>query len=123
MKFNQVNKLGLTGKIIVSGLLYLRVHHILCALGLRAYLLVWREEGEFFYEAFSVFPSLYFTLFFGVMGACLIRRHGGSRLACQVLPAIGAVSILELATSSGSFRMSDAPNLHLVRQLLNLLKL
>ena len=76
VRFNQVNKLGSTGKIIVNGLLYLHVHHILCALGFRAYLSVWREVGEFFYEAFSVFPSLYFTLFFSVTGACLLTGLG-----------------------------------------------
>ena len=43
---------------------------------------------------------------------------GGSWLGCQVLSAIGAVSILELAASSGSSRMSQAPNLHLVTQVL-----
>ena len=45
---NQVNKLALTGKNIVSGLSYLCVHHILCDFGFRAYLLVRQEEGEFF---------------------------------------------------------------------------
>ena len=38
--------------------------------------------------------------------------RGGSWLGCQVLPAISAVSILELAANSGSSRMSRAPNLH-----------
>ena len=41
----------------------------------------------------------------------------GSWLGCQVLPVIGAVSILELAANSGSSRMSWAPNLHIVTQL------
>ena len=36
----------------------------------------------------------------------------GSCLDCQVLPAIDAVSILELAANSGSRRMSEALNLH-----------
>ena len=76
MKFNQVNKLASTGKIIVSGLSYLCVHHILCVLGFRAYLLVWQEEGEFFYKAYSVFPSLHFTLFFSVTGASLLAGLG-----------------------------------------------
>ena len=35
----------------------------------------------------------------------------GSWLVCQILPAIGAVSILDLAANSGSSRMSQAPNL------------
>ena len=42
---------------------------------------------------------------------------GGSWLGCQVLPAIGAVSILELAVNSGSSRMSRAPNLQRVTKL------
>ena len=42
---------------------------------------------------------------------------GGSWLGCQVLPAIGAVSILELAANSGSSRMSWAPNLQRAMKL------
>ena len=50
---------------------------------------------------------------------CLSSRGcEGSWLGCQVLPAVGAVSILELAANSGSSRMSQAPNLHLVMQFL-----
>ena len=42
---------------------------------------------------------------------CLSSQgRGGSWLGCQVLPAIGAVSILELAASSGSSMMCQAPN-------------
>lgn len=37
---------------------------------------------------------------------------------CQVLQVIGAVSFLELAANSGSSRMSQAPNVHLVTWLL-----
>jgi len=47
------------------------------------------------------------------------QEHGGSWLDCQVLPAIGAVSIMELAASSGSSRMFQAPNLHRAMQLFN----
>ena len=39
-------------------------------------------------------------------------------MVCQVLPAIGVVSILELAATTGSSRMSQAPNLQLAMQLL-----
>ena len=42
--------------------------------------------------------------------------RGGSWLGCQVLQAISAVSILELAANSGSSRMSRAPNLHTLRE-------
>ena len=38
-------------------------------------------------------------------------------LGCLDLPTIGAVSILELVTNSGSSRMSQAPNLYIVTQL------
>ena len=51
-------------------------------------------------------------------GCLSSQRHGGSWLGCQVLSAISAVSILELASCSGSSRISWAPNLHLVMQLL-----
>ena len=37
--------------------------------------------------------------------------RGGSWLSCQVLPAISAVSITELAANNGSSRISRAPNL------------
>ena len=40
-----------------------------------------------------------------------------SWLGCQVLPSIGAVSMLELAANSGSTRMSQAPTHHVVGQL------
>ena len=40
---------------------------------------------------------------------------------CQVLPAISAVSILELVANSGGSKMSWAPNLHIVTQLFMIL--
>ena len=40
------------------------------------------------------------------------------QLGFQVLPAIGALSVCSWFASSGSSRMSRAPNLHLVTQLL-----
>ena len=42
---------------------------------------------------------------------------GGSWLGCQVFPAMGTISILELAANSGSSRTSKAPNLHLATKL------
>ena len=46
-------------------------------------------------------------------GCLSYQARGGSWLGFQVLPAISAVSILELAAISGrSYRMSWAPNLH-----------
>ena len=51
------------------------------------------------------------------MGAFFTFLGGGSWLDCQDLPAMGEVSIQELAASSDSSWMSQAPNLHLVMQL------
>ena len=48
-------------------------------------------------------------------GCLSYQGCGGSWLGCQVLPAISAVSILELVANSGSSRMSWAPNLHSLR--------
>ena len=97
------------------------MHEIPCALGCSAYLSVWREVGALCVERLVVFvpslPTLCFPLCISVMGACFSRGHGGSWLGCQVLPAIGAVSILELAANSGSSRMSQASNLQRVTRL------
>ena len=72
--------------------------------------------------AFSrFFPFLLHPLLSSVYqydGYLSSRCHGGSWLGYQILPAIGAVSILELAANSGSSRMSQAPNLHIETQLL-----
>ena len=85
------------------------------ALGCIAYLSVWREIGALCVERLAVFvpslPTLCFPLCISVTGAHSSRGRGGSWLGCQVLPAIGAVSILELAANSGSSRMFRAPNL------------
>ena len=79
------------------------------ALGCIAYLSVWREVGALCVERLAVFvpslPTLCFPLCISVTGAHSSRGRGGSWLGCQVLPAIGAVSILELAANSGSSRM------------------
>ena len=67
-------------------------------------------------EHLAVFvPSLPHSLLSTVYqcdGCLSYQGRGGSWLGCQVLPAISAVSILELAANSGSSRMSRAPNLH-----------
>ena len=85
------------------------------ALGCSAYLSVLQEVGALCVERLAVFvpslPTLCFPLCISVTGACFPRGRGGSWLGCQVLPAIGAVSILELAANSGSSRMSRTPNL------------
>ena len=72
--------------------------------------------------AFSGFsplsPPLLFSTVYQCDGCLPSRGRGVSQLGCQVLPAIGAVSILELAANSGSSRMCQAPNLHLATPLL-----
>ena len=91
------------------------------ALGCSVYLSVWREVGALCAERLAVFvpslPTFFFPLCISVTGACFSRGHWGSWLGCQVLPAIGAVSVLELAANSGSSRMSRAPNLQRVTKL------
>ena len=47
----------------------------------------------------------------------LIYQTWGIMAGLSGLPAIGAVSILELATNSGSSRMSHTPKHHLAMQL------
>ena len=82
------------------------------ALGCIAYLSVWQEVGALCVERLAVFvPTLCFSLCISVTGARSSRGRGGSWLGCQVLPAIGAVSILELAANSENSRMFPAPNL------------
>ena len=97
------------------------------ALGCSAYLSVWREVGALCVERLAVtvpsLPTLCFPLCISVTGACFSRGCGGSWLGCQVLPAIGAVSILELVASSGSSRMSWASNLQRATKLFNASKI
>ena len=69
------------------------------------------EEGVCCVERLVVFPL---PSDFYQCDRCLSsQERGGSWLGCQVLPAIIAVSILELAANSGNSRMSQAHNLHL----------
>ena len=102
------------------------MHGIPRALGCIAYLSVWRQVGALCVERLAVFvpslPTLCFPLCISVRGAHSSRGHGGSWLGCQVLPAIGAVSILELAANSGSSRMFRAPNLQRATMLFTLEK-
>ena len=64
------------------------------------------------------FPLSLFSTIYQSNGWLSSLECGGLWLGYQVLPAIGAVSILELAANSGSSRMSQAPKLHLATQLL-----
>lgn len=78
---------------------------------------MWREKGALRVERFAVFsPSIPHPLLctLNQCNRCLSSRvRGSSWLGCQVLPAYGAVFILELAATSGCSRMSHAPNLAL----------
>ena len=93
--------------------------------GLYRYLSVWREVGALCVERLAIFvpslPTLCFPLCISVTGAHSSRGRWGSWLGCQVLPAIGAVSILELAANSGSSRMFRAPNLQRATMLFTVL--
>ena len=86
------------------------MHQIPCALGCRAYLSVWWEEGAFCVECLAVFPFLApspSTFHCLSVWQVPVWGIGGSWLGCQLLPVIGIVSILELAAYSGSSRMSQ----------------
>ena len=101
------------------GLVCLHMHGIPRALGRRAYLSVGREVGALCVEHLVVLvPSLPHPLLSTVYqcdGCLSYLGRGGSWLGCQVLPAISAVSILELVANSGSSRMFRTPNLHSLR--------
>lgn len=86
-----------------------------CPLGCRAYLLEWQEEGAFCVECIVFLPSPpYFPLCISVTGACLLGGVGAYIwLGCRVLPAIGTVSVLELAANSGSSRISQSQILNM----------
>ena len=95
------------------------MHGIPCALGRRAYLSVGRQVGALWLEHLAVFvlslPHPLLSTVYQCDGCLSYLGRAGSWLGCQVLPAISAVSILELVASSGSSRMSRAPNLHSLR--------
>ena len=75
------------------------------------------EEWQLFAKAvFPTLPSL-FPLFIQC-DTVFPFLCGGTWLGCQVFPAMGDVSIQELAANSGSSRMFQAPNLPLAIQLL-----
>ena len=69
------------------------------------------------FSCFSSIPSPPFAFHCVSVDGCLsYLGHGSSWLGCQVLPAISAVSILELAANSGSSRMSRTHNLHILSE-------
>ena len=99
------------------GLVGLRILGIPRARGCRAYSPVGREVGALRVERLAVFLFPPFTTpllstVYQCDGCLSSLGRGGSWLGCQVLPAISAVSMLELVANCGSSRMSWAPNLH-----------
>ena len=66
---------------------------------------------------FPVLPASLLSTLCQCDGCLSSQRRGGSWLGCQVLPAIGAVSILELAANRRGSRMCQAPNFHLATPL------
>ena len=85
-----------------------------------ALIYLWWEEGVLCVNRLAVFfpsfPRPLLSLMYQCDGCLFSWGLWGLWLGCQVLPAIGAVSILELAANSGSSRMSRAPNLNIARQ-------
>ena len=98
------------------GLVCLRMRGIPRALGCSAYLPVGRDAGALCVKRLALFVSCFphplLSIVYQCDGCLSYQGRGGSWLGCLVLPAISAVSILELAASTGSSRMSRAPNLH-----------
>ena len=63
------------------------------------------------FSGFCFLPSLPLSIMYQCDGCLSYQGRGGSWLGWHVLPAISAVSILEL-TAKNSSGMSRAPNLH-----------
>ena len=105
-------------------LVYLRRHQIPPALSWRAYSSVWRQEGALCVALSGFLPLLLRLLpvsTFHCLSVCMSSQGcGGPWLSFQILPAISAVSILELPANSGSSRMSQTPRLHIAMQFLTL---
>ena len=116
MEVKPSKQLGATAVNWSLRLVCLHMRGIPRALGCSAYLSVWPEVGALCVERLAVFvPSLPTPLLSTVYqcdGSLSYQGRWGSCPSCQVLPAISAVSILELVANSGSSRMSRAPNLH-----------
>ena len=111
----QSNHFGFDFTTLIRKPLHLHIRCIPRALCCRAYSSVWQEEGVFCLERLAVIslssPPLLPTVY-QCDGCISFWGHGSSWLVCQVWPSIGAVSILELAANSGSYRRCQASNLH-----------
>ena len=107
--FNEVKQLRASAVYCSVGLVCLLMRGIPLTLGCSACLSVWREIGALCVECLAVFcslpsPPLCFSTVYQCEGCLSYQGRGGSWLGCQVLPAISAVSIWELAANSGSSR-------------------
>ena len=111
MQFNGVNKKENQHSLVVSAWGIPACTFIECELaalrGVAAY-----HPGSFPHP----FPPSFHCLF-SVMGTWFPFLCGGPWLGCQDFPAMGEVSIQELAANSESSWKFQAPNLHLVIQL------
>ena len=76
------------------------------------------KKEQFVWKRKRFFPPSLLSTVYQCDGCLSSRGCGGSWLVCQVLPAIGAVSVVVLAAKSGSSRMAQTPNAHLMTQLL-----
>ena len=124
MQFNGVNNKEHQHSLVVSGFYICACVRIPCALHLSFYCMCFQHELSALFGVAAHCPGSFphplppsFHCLFSVMGAFFTFLGGGSWLDCQDLPAMGEVSIQELAASSDSSWMSQAPNLHLVMQL------
>ena len=125
MQFHRVNNKEHQHSLVVSLFLHMHMHQNSMSSSYEGFLYLFRtrtcsivRRGSSWAGQFSPpLPSLFHCLF-SVTGACFPFLCGGSWLSCQDLPAMGEVSIKELAANTGSSRMFQAPKLHLVVQLL-----
>ena len=125
MRLNKLlpgKQLGVTTASWSVVLIYLPMLRSPRALGCNTYLSLW---FSFMLSVSAVFvpflPHPLLSTVYRCDGCLSSQWCGGSCiwLAGQVLPAIDAVSTLELAANSGSSRMSQAPNLSRATQLFN----
>ena len=121
MGLNEVKpskQLGASAVNWLVGLVCLRMRQIPRALGCSTHFSVWQEVGALCVEHLVVFasslPHPLLSTLYQCDGCLSYQELGGSWLGCQVLPAISAVSMMELAANRGSSRMFRAPNLHRV---------
>ena len=121
MRLNKLlpsKQLGVTTASWSVVLIYLPMLRIPRALGCNTYLSLW---FSFMLSVSAVFVPFLPHPLLSTVYRCdwcpSFQGCGGSWLGCQVFPAIGAVSLMELAANSESSRISWAPNPHRATQL------